>query len=93
MTTLLTSPPLANPSAANSITARPRLDSIDVLRGLIMVIMALDHVRDYFSGDTMSPEDLSVTTPALFFGAQREFEENLKSTHRFFSARARKSTS
>lgn len=32
-----------------------------------MVIMALDHVRDYFSGDTMSPEKLSVTTPALFF--------------------------
>jgi uncharacterized membrane protein len=53
--------------APGTAAVRPRLDSIDVLRGLIMVIMALDHVRDYFSGDTMSPEDLSVTTPALFF--------------------------
>jgi uncharacterized membrane protein len=52
-------------------TARPRLDSIDLVRGLAMVIMALDHVRDYFSHSFFTipptdPTDLTRTTPALF---------------------------
>ena len=44
-----------------------RLDSVDFLRGGIMIIMALDHVRDYVSGFPYSPTDLAHTTPALFF--------------------------
>ncbi|HLJ93653.1 MAG TPA: heparan-alpha-glucosaminide N-acetyltransferase domain-containing protein [Gemmataceae bacterium] len=52
-------------------SARPRLDSIDLLRGVVMVIMALDHVRDYFSHSLytdppVDPTDLSRTTMALF---------------------------
>jgi uncharacterized membrane protein len=45
---------------------RPRLAAIDALRGLVIVLMALDHVRDFWSEARFSPTDLSRTTPALF---------------------------
>ena len=44
--------------------ARPRLDSIDLLRGLVMVVMALDHSRDFFGASSLDPRDLG--QPALF---------------------------
>src|SRR5215470_3515826 len=44
-----------------------RLDSVDLLRGLIMVIMALDHVRyPYFTNVPFGPENLQRTYLALF---------------------------
>jgi len=48
--------------------AKPRITSIDFLRGLIMVIMALDHVRDYFHKDNFyyNPLDLEKTSVLLF---------------------------
>jgi uncharacterized membrane protein len=49
-------------------TSRQRIDSIDALRGTIMIIMALDHVRDMIHRGAMSssPTDLATTTPILF---------------------------
>ena len=44
-----------------------RLASVDILRGLVMVIMALDHTRDYLTNVPFPPELLPNTNGALFF--------------------------
>jgi uncharacterized membrane protein len=48
---------------------RRRITSVDLLRGLVMIIMLLDHVRDYvFAGGlTNNPTDLTKTNVVLFF--------------------------
>jgi uncharacterized membrane protein len=45
-----------------------RLQGIDRMRGLVILLMALDHVRDFFSADALhfAPTDLTRTYPALF---------------------------
>jgi len=56
--------PLKNVSVTTT-----RVQSIDLLRGAVMIIMALDHVRDYFHADAFlfNPLDLEKTTVPLFF--------------------------
>src|SRR5688572_27281987 len=51
---------------ANLPAIRERLQGIDLLRGLVIVIMALDHVRDFWSPTPFRPEDLSQAYPTLF---------------------------
>jgi uncharacterized membrane protein len=57
-------------TAASSVSAsKPasyRLESIDLLRGLLMLLMALDHTRDFFGVPTGDPGDPLTSWPALF---------------------------
>lgn len=66
----------ARDSAASTVTKQIaltragalRLDAIDLLRGLVIVLMVLDHVRDYVHSQAwvFSATDLTQTTPLLF---------------------------
>src|SRR5262245_36426922 len=58
--------PIAPAAAIATAHARARLVSIDVLRGFVIVLMALDHVRDYFTNAHFDALDLTQTTGPLF---------------------------
>lgn len=55
--------------ANGTLTEKPRISSIDIIRGIVMVIMALDHTRDFFhiGALTVNPTDMETTNPILFF--------------------------
>jgi uncharacterized membrane protein len=55
--------------ASDSPATQPRVHAVDLLRGLVMVIMLLDHTREFVHRDFLNfdPADLSRTNPILFF--------------------------
>lgn len=59
--------PIVSSAGAADFVRPARVPSVDLLRGLVMVFMALDHVRDFMTNLRFQPEDLTQTYAGLFF--------------------------
>jgi len=69
-TSSLRTPTVAGEATTTGVVAgmgSGRIVSLDIMRGLVMVIMAIDHTRDFFSNLPFEPETLAQTYYALFF--------------------------
>jgi uncharacterized membrane protein len=68
MVTATATPAVIRISAPTTpVPQQSRLVSVDVLRGVVMVLMALDHTRDFMTYLRFPPEDMAHTYGALFF--------------------------
>jgi uncharacterized membrane protein len=63
----LPSPSTTTVAGIGSAPGAGRLASLDIMRGLVMVIMAIDHTRDFFTNVPFAPENLKFTYYSLFF--------------------------
>jgi len=69
MTTAQRSEPItvSSPFLGTATGERPRLESIDLIRGLVMVFMALDHTKHNFLNENFNAMDPDVTTLGAYF--------------------------